>query len=940
MIALTLAMLRARWRQAVALFLLAALASAGVALAPVYLARADEGVVADEVAGARPEERTMLVAATVESNNAGAMDGRFERDGARLLDAPGYTRVFSASFVAQPADQPAVFLDGTRQVTYRHDVCEHVTVLAGRCLMSLGDAVLTEETARRIGVRLGDPLSLTASSYTSATNQFIPAGPPGFLTVVGIVRPVASPYWGRGAAASDESSNDLIYVDRRTLDGFSRRSELQIFDAYPQPGAIRVATLPRLRAWLAQADTTGGDGQASIGLGPLLDRIDAARAAAREPVPFAAVPVAVLACAVLVFAVATGARASRFEHGIVALRGTRRGARWWLAAAEPALPVLAGGLTGSLVAAAGAPAALEYGTALAAAVVLAGTVAAVRSISAPLGDLLRRVDRRAARWRSATFDVLVVLLAVVAVVHFHTSGDSVYGVAPLAPALLILAVALLAARAMPVVAARAGAAALYRGRPMTALAALRLARQPSGRRLLTVLVVAVALLGFATTGVAVAAATQDARADTAVGASRVLSLAPVTRQRLLTITRSADPDARYAMAVVPFKDLLAVDATRLSTVAVWHPSYAAETLPDLARALHPIPAAPPAAVRGDTVAFDITGSRLDGLTPDLVARLAPLDGAPGFEVRLGELQPGRHTYSAAAACTAGCRLAGLQVALPGTAGPTVTLTLHAPPTRDWRTPPDATVIAAPDGVTFTLRAAARRDAGLLRPAGVPDRVPVVSTAPPPPDGLLDTFDAAPVPVTAVATAHTLPRLGAHGTLIDLEYADRLAGDSGLVETAEVWLAPDAPQSIADELTAAGLTVIGERTLAGERARLGRSGGALGMRFSLLAGIAAVVLGATGLLVTSLGASRADLVALRRQGVAARVTRRVEPVAALALVAAALATGTVAAAVAWFAIGRYLPAVDPEAVPPLAPVLLALGAAAAVLGASALVRPRS
>jgi putative ABC transport system permease protein len=95
-------------------------------------------------------------------------------------------------------------------------------------------------------------------------------------------------------------------------------------------------------------------------------------------------------------------------------------------------------------------------------------------------------------------------------------------------------------------------------------------------------------------------------------------------------------------------------------------------------------------------------------------------------------------------------------------------------------------------------------------------------------------------------------------LIDLEYADRLAGDSGVTQGAEVWLAPDAPSSIVDALAAAGLTVTAERTLSGERTLLSRTGGALGMRFSLLAGVAAVVLGAAGLLVTAMAAAAATL----------------------------------------------------------------------------------
>jgi hypothetical protein len=238
-------------------------------------------------------------------------------------------------------------------------------------------------------------------------------------------------------------------------------------------------------------------------------------------------------------------------------------------------------------------------------------------------------------------------------------------------------------------------------------------------------------------------------------------------------------------------------------------------------------------------------------------------------------------------------------------------------------------------VTFTLQASARRDAGLLRPAGGPDRIPVVSTAALPPDGLLEIRGGIPIPVALAAPARRLPRLGDRGTLVDLEYADRLAGDSGLTAGGEVWLTPDAPGSVLDALTAAGLTVTDERTVAGERALLGRAGGALGMRFSLLAAVAAVLLGAAALLVTSIDGHRSDLSALRHQGVPARTVRRAEPAATLSLVAAALLAGAVAAAVAWFTIGAYLPSVEPGVVPPVGPLLLALGGAAVVLGGSAL-----
>jgi hypothetical protein len=138
----------------------------------------------------------------------------------------------------------------------------------------------------------------------------------------------------------------------------------------------------------------------------------------------------------------------------------------------------------------------------------------------------------------------------------------------------------------------------------------------------------------------------------------------------------------------------------------------------------------------------------------------------------------------------------------------------------------------------------------------------------------------------------------------------------------------------------GLVVTGTRTLSAERALLSRAGGALGMRFSLLAGAAAAVLAAACLLVTAIGADRTDLIALRRQGMPARAARRVEPAVSLALVAVAVCTGTAAAAAAGLAVGRHQLAADPGLVPPPGPLLLAVGVAAAVLGAAAVIGSRS
>ena len=69
------------------------------------------------------------------------------------------------------------------------------------------------------------------------------------------------------------------------------------------------------------------------------------------------------------------------------------------------------------------------------------------------------------------------------------------------------------------------------------------------------------------------------------------------------------------------------------------------------------------------------------------------------------------------------------------------------------------------------------------------------------------------PATTAGRAERLPRVGADGVLVDLEYLDRLAREVALVRIAEVWLGPRAPADALDRLRAAGLVLGTERSLA-------------------------------------------------------------------------------------------------------------------------------
>jgi hypothetical protein len=941
MTALVLAMLRSRWGRALTVALLTALATVAAVAAPVYVARVDRQIVAGELAHASTAERNILVTGSVEASGTGVMSRTFENLAQGWLDAPGYRAVFATQFPAQPADLAVATAEQLSRVSYREGLCDHVVVVAGRCLMGTGDAVLGVNAAQRLGLRPGDAVSLAGSSFDDRSNRYVPAGAPTALTVVGIVRAQDStePYWGRSGALADGVS-PVFSVDRRTLGTFARQGELQSYDAYPEPGAISVRTLPALREWLESAGQRGNEGaRLSTDLGALLDRIDERRAQVRETVPFAVAPVLVLAWAVIILAVSAATRARRFEHGIIALRGVARPGRWWLAVGETLLSVSVGAVAGfSAVGGWSTPGALSYAGVAVLGAILAGTIVGIRTISAPVATLLRQVDRRGGRW-SGGLAALVVLAAAVATFQLRgPAGGTAGGVALLAPALVMLAVALVAARVAPPLATWTARRALDRGRLTTALAGLRFARRPTGPRLLVVLTVALASLGFAAATTTAVAQRQRDRADAETGAPTVLSVGATSRVHLLHAVRAADPAGRYAMAVVPLAratldaaPALAADVSRLAAVAIW-PGGAPAGLDTL---LHPPVAGAPIVLDTAAVNLDVTVSQLDRPDIALAVTVAPFDGRATTTAELGALSPGRHTYSAALPCTGGCRLVKLTVRLPPYVGPTVVLTVHNPPGTEWRTAPGASAApGAGGGVTFTLPATSRADAGTIRPVDVPDVLPVVSTGPLPPDGSFVTFDSEPVTAAVVATVDHLPRLGTNGMLVDLEYADRLAVDSS-AKDAEVWLSADAPPSVTDALIANGLTVSSRTTVAAARTALAGEGTALGLRFYLLAGLLAVALGASALVVGTVGASSADLYALRRQGLPARLAGTVEPLVALLLVLVAGVAGVLAAAVAWVAVAGRLPGLHGVGLPPLGGPALTFGAALLLLAVVAL-----
>ena len=238
----------------------------------------------------------------------------------------------------------------------------------------------------------------------------------------------------------------------------------------------------------------------------------------------------------------------------MALRGTGRTRRWWLTLGEPVLPVLVGApigyLVGHLLVWASVAAAwdvpvrvtpstrpLAYAGAAVLGAVLACVLAQWRVLSAPVAELLRGVPGRAARWSGLAVDALVVVGAVAAVAQLRTGGDELIGVTLLVPALVMLAVAVVGARAVVPGPGRWPRPRCAPGGSASAWPPCSSPGDPAASGCWRCSVVAAATLEFTATAIEAGGRARAERAEIELGAARVLLVAPVDRQGLLAAVR-------------------------------------------------------------------------------------------------------------------------------------------------------------------------------------------------------------------------------------------------------------------------------------------------------------------------------------------------------------------------------------------------------------------
>jgi hypothetical protein len=728
----------------------------------------------------------------------------------------------------------------------------------------------------------------------------------------------------------------------------------------------------------------------------LADRIVRERRLLNLGVAVAASQLLLLCWFGLFFAVRHTAEQRRPDLGLLKLRGAARWRMWTLASGQSGVPILIGAVLGAAAGVALARlAAGEVGpadatrravilSAVAGAAALAGALvsavaADVRGMRAGVTDLLRHVPARRRGWRADVVDVLLVLVAAAGLYQAQATRGAreTGGLALLAPALVALVVALVAARALTPLAGLVGDRALRSGRVPVALGATQLSRRPGTHRVFALLVVAVALLGTAVGGWSASA---DARAERAVhelGADRVLTVQARSRGHLLAAVRAADPPGRAAMAVVHGESgvaevTLAVDSARFAAVTNWPGTYGEPGPPAIAGLLRP-PSAAIVRVPDGPVTLDASAAGgEDTVHVQLLLRTADGDART---LRFGPVTATRTTLTARAdGCGApGCRLVAFEVVGTDPSGRRVaprdgrSVTLYAlggagsildgaafGDIARWRTGVGALtsaprIAASTDALTVTaVEAAAGKDRSTeVYPVDAPVPLPVVRTGDPPRigsgDRRLRLFGGDPVPVRHVAVTPTMPRVPASGYLVDLEYADRVAAGSGLGDVPEVWLAADAPADIVTRLTAQGLTIVDDETVAGAADRLNREGPPAALRFQVIAGLIGLLLAAGAFTVVATverPERAAELGALRVQGLPPRAVRAVAYGGYAGLALAAVLLGAAASALAQAVTRRPVPLfIDGWGVLPVAigpqplPVLAALAVGVLVAGAA-------
>ena len=963
------------------LLALSAVAVATAVLGPLLVRAVEQSSVADTVAVAGVANTSLAVVVNGDAKqdlaplvaNAKAALEPVRSGPARELWAPLQQWTESTANVAwQTADQ-----DRGGGATYSRlrvaDGCPGLTLTAGVCPVLPGQALVSTSDVTQQGVAVGDTLSYRLTGVDGSRS----------FRVVGTYDPttVATPLTrpGQQSYTTSVTTGDPLVVDAAVVTSLPVQTQVSARVVLARP--VVVSDLPLLRESVDEL----GSGVLTQGLTliidtrlpDVLDRVTRRTDAAVVLVGVVEAQSLALALFAVVVVLTRVARARSAEWGAGRLLGVPR--RRWCSSVyvEPALVLLLGVPVGFAAAAGVAHAAvrsglrpqtplepwrwpvLVAGAGAGLLVLLALVAVSLPSLRRPLAELVsERSEAVGTTPAGAVAQTAVVLLAL-GTVYVLLAGDVLGGRGPqlglLAPALFALALAVLGVRLAVVLVRRRAR------RPARFLVGLVVARQaariPSSLSPAVVVAVGVALLVFAGQVLALSVRNAELKAEATTGAATVLTVGAPRGTDLVAAVERADPGGREAMAVheraslgtTGAERIVAVDTSRLATVATWAPRWAG--VADLAAALRP-PTGAPVELRGRRVdvRFDLVRVRPQPPLADTVGPATPeltltVDTGPRWvTVVLGTVER-KDRLTAAIPCTGGCRV----VALGLRSGPqqpyTASLRITAVGTDEQQvgdargsltTPgrwhpqvgayydPDPDAFAAteagPGGLKITFTDRAGGGAPAVAPSDVVDPLPVLlgpRTEVQPFAGMDSTaygtgLAADPQLVRVVGRAQVLPRALDDGVLTDLRTASALVDPQDDSSTAEVWLAPGAPPGIEASLTASGFVVTGREQLADTSAALLREPATRGASVAQTVARAAVLLTLLALVaarVVDAPRRRADWRSIADAGVRARTLRRLAGVEIAVPALLAVVLGTASGVVAVLLSAPRLPLVD-------------------------------
>ena len=947
------------WRRwaSLSIVVTAVVAVAAASLGPLWANAAEDSLVSEELAEASPAVRTLSVASAANTLISGqsVIPARALAavEDASALPAPVAEHVVGGTSALASAQRLGVRVGksfGLGQLLWVEDGCERLAMMRGRCPQEDTEVAISARSADVLGTKLGGRVTLPELSReppVAGTGADFPTR----FRVVGIYRPAAASdaFWAGSQAfdfapavttgsAPRPARLDALFAAPTLL---SRLAATAVTARRTQLVKVRTSSVDEidevetsLAAWAADPAGAPVDVDVTVDapLLALLAGFHPVRDAIRLASYLLGLQLLMLVCYVLFLIVSSSAEARSHDVALAKLRGLPRRTVGLLALAEPllllvlAVPVGVGlGLVlTSQVASAVLPGSvsLRPDARLAVAVLVAfaaawaaASLGLIQLMRRTVLDQLRRVVPGSSPRRLLGAEVVVITLATAALYELSSGppGSELAGLTLLAPGLAAIAAGVLAGRAL-----RLGAlpwARWTRWRPGVPgfLASRHIARRDAGVRTAVLVTVAISLATFAAATWSIAGDQRAARAAMEVGAPTVYTVETRSAADLLRTVRQLDPaGTRLAAAVElapeempPEQWVVAVDSTRLATVATWRDAWSPEPVRRLADALRP-EIADSVEFAGSRLSVQLDGS-LASRSPDVMvtAGVSLADGT-ARRIPLGRLGFGPQTLVGRAdVCAGGCSLTDVTLirelgeigALLGSVTFAAVLVDDVPvesvftEEADWRsTRIDEARIDSSEIVTLRADAAGLRMdfnatpsavPGIVR-ADVPEALPVLAVGSTPADeiGRDDLVLARSISgVTTLAEVASrpvaLPRLGLIGTMADLEFAYRLTPEIDPRATFQVWASDAAGSDVAAELRGAGLEVLGQETVADRDRALRRSGAALALLLLVLVAVGAFAIATLSVLAFALVQARRrsyELAALRTVGVRGRVLR--------------------------------------------------------------------